>query len=328
MFNFDRKYYINLSAATGFHKDVIEKVHRLIIILEFINGNSFLRERLVLKGGTALNLTILNLPRLSVDIDMDFHSNADRNTVIGEREIVEKIIAEYLQREGYRISPKSKEHVSLDSLVAGYVNNAGNNDNIKIEINYSLRNHIFPIVSRKISTESFGEAGEVKTLNGVELLAAKTAALYNRLAARDFYDIYNVNKYGVISESEYDLYCRCVVFYRSLTSDQSTLDFSPSRVDDLNRKIMIHDLYPMLVKGEHFELEAAKQEVKEFLASSIVLKSEIREYIDFFYQGVYKPELMFSGVMLENIRNHPMAIWKTTNILKNNLSLSVPPGKF
>jgi predicted nucleotidyltransferase component of viral defense system len=85
LYNFDRKFYIGLSDTTGFHKDVIEKVHRLIMILEFINGNSFLRERLVLKGGTALNLTIFNLPRLSVDIDMDFHSSADRNTVLEER---------------------------------------------------------------------------------------------------------------------------------------------------------------------------------------------------------------------------------------------------
>lgn len=174
-----------------------------------------------------------------------------------------------------------------------------------------------PIVSRKISTKSFGETGEVRTLNGIELLAAKTAALYNRLAARDFYDVYNVIKYKIISEGEYDLYCRCVVFYRSLTSDQNTLDFSPARVDDLKRKTMIHDLYPMLVKGEHFELEIAKQEVKEFLACSIIFKSEIKEYIDLFYQGIYKPELLFSDEMLENIRNHPMAIWKTTNILKN-----------
>ena len=48
LFNLDRKFYISLSDAIGFHKDVIEKVHRLIMILEFINGNLFLRERLVL----------------------------------------------------------------------------------------------------------------------------------------------------------------------------------------------------------------------------------------------------------------------------------------
>ncbi|MEW6622134.1 MAG: nucleotidyl transferase AbiEii/AbiGii toxin family protein [Bacillota bacterium] len=73
MFNESRKYYLRLSEKTGFHKDIIEKAHRLMFILEYINGNAFLRDRLVLKGGTALNLTVFNLPRLSVDLDFDFH---------------------------------------------------------------------------------------------------------------------------------------------------------------------------------------------------------------------------------------------------------------
>lgn len=78
MFNPDRRYYLKISENTGFHKDVIEKVHRLIFILEYINNNAFLRNRLVMKGGTALNLTVFNLPRLSVDVDFDFHSYDSR----------------------------------------------------------------------------------------------------------------------------------------------------------------------------------------------------------------------------------------------------------
>jgi predicted nucleotidyltransferase component of viral defense system len=37
--------------------------------LEYLNTNPILKETLALKGGTAINLTIFNLPRLSVDID-------------------------------------------------------------------------------------------------------------------------------------------------------------------------------------------------------------------------------------------------------------------
>jgi len=48
LFRSDKRYYLELSEKTGFHKDIIEKVHRLILILEFINSNAFLRERLVL----------------------------------------------------------------------------------------------------------------------------------------------------------------------------------------------------------------------------------------------------------------------------------------
>lgn len=55
LFNYDYKYYSQLSNKSGFHKDLIEKVHRLIKILSFINNNAFLRDRLVLKGGTAVS---------------------------------------------------------------------------------------------------------------------------------------------------------------------------------------------------------------------------------------------------------------------------------
>ena len=53
-------------------RDTFEKVLRLKEILKFLNEDKFLREYLLLKGGTAINLTVFNLPRLSVDIDMDY----------------------------------------------------------------------------------------------------------------------------------------------------------------------------------------------------------------------------------------------------------------
>ncbi len=213
LFNAGRKYYLKLSEKTGFHKDVIEKVHRLTAILEYINSNVFLRERLVLKGGTSLNLTVFSLPRLSVDIDLDFHSYDSRETVLEERIKVKKLLHAYLEREGYNISQKSKDYFALESIVAGFQNNAGNHDNIKIEINYSLRHHIFPTAMRKMNTKLFGQLGEVRTLNSIELLASKTAALFNRLAARDFYDLYNVKKFGILSEKDYDNYCKAVIFF-------------------------------------------------------------------------------------------------------------------
>lgn len=59
----------------GFVRDTFEKVLRLKEILRYLNEEEYLREHLLLKGGTAINLTIFNLPRLSVDIDMDYTPN-------------------------------------------------------------------------------------------------------------------------------------------------------------------------------------------------------------------------------------------------------------
>ena len=58
------------SASTGFRSDVLEKVAHLLGLLEVLCSHPFLKGKLALKGGTALNLFVFNIPRLSLDIDL------------------------------------------------------------------------------------------------------------------------------------------------------------------------------------------------------------------------------------------------------------------
>ena len=64
-----------LASKTNFIKDNLEKVLRLSEILRLLNSDSFFQGKLALKGGTAINLTSVELPSLSVDIDLDFTKN-------------------------------------------------------------------------------------------------------------------------------------------------------------------------------------------------------------------------------------------------------------
>ena len=73
MSSYNRNDIAQLAAQTNFLRDNLEKVLRLSEVLQFISQNPKLNECLVLKGGTAINLTVFNMPRLSVDIDLDFH---------------------------------------------------------------------------------------------------------------------------------------------------------------------------------------------------------------------------------------------------------------
>ena len=59
--------FVDLS---GFQPRTVDKVERLLNLLEEMGRHPDLRGRLAMHGGTALNLFMLNLPRLSVDIDM------------------------------------------------------------------------------------------------------------------------------------------------------------------------------------------------------------------------------------------------------------------
>ncbi len=71
-----------LAAQTNFLRDNLEKVLRLTDVLQFIAGNPKLQDCLILKGGTAINLTVFELPRLSVDIDLDFHKDCTREEML------------------------------------------------------------------------------------------------------------------------------------------------------------------------------------------------------------------------------------------------------
>jgi predicted nucleotidyltransferase component of viral defense system len=47
---------------TGFRPEILEKVWHLMAVFDGINAHPFLKDRLVLKGGTALNLFFFDLP--------------------------------------------------------------------------------------------------------------------------------------------------------------------------------------------------------------------------------------------------------------------------
>lgn len=150
MMQFDRITLGRQAREMGFVRDTFEKVCRLADVLSFIENDSLLSGCLALKGGTAINLTIFDLPRLSVDIDMDYSRNVARDEMLAEREQIDDRIRKYMGASGYNLSPKTKNYHALDSFVFEYINAGGMKDNLKIEINYMLRCHVLPVSRRAV----------------------------------------------------------------------------------------------------------------------------------------------------------------------------------
>lgn len=150
MTQFDRITLGRQARELGFVRDTFEKVCRLADVLAFLESDALLSKTLALKGGTAINLTIFDLPRLSVDIDLDYSENVPREEMLAQREIITERIRKYMAAAGYRPSLKSKTYHALDSFVFEYVNAGGMKDNLKIEINYMLRAHVLPTTRRAV----------------------------------------------------------------------------------------------------------------------------------------------------------------------------------
>ena len=98
------------AAATGFRTESLEKVIRLLDVLEGIRSHPFLKSRLALKGGTALNLFVLDVPRLSVDIDLNYIGTAEREPMLAERPQVELALQAVCGRLGLQTRRVPGEH--------------------------------------------------------------------------------------------------------------------------------------------------------------------------------------------------------------------------
>jgi len=329
LFNYDIVYLGKIAKELGFVRDTIEKVARLADILEYLNTNPILKDSLALKGGTAINLTIFNLPRLSVDIDLDYLIASSREEMIESRDVVNVIINDYMVSKGYSKSLKTKNSHSLDSWVFDYLGASGNKENIKIEINYSLRAHIFEVEERPIITEYLSSGYKVKCLAPIEIYGSKINALLSRAAARDLYDARNMIHFGLFDESQEELLRKCVVFYAVISAkDRNNINktFDTAAIDLITNQKIRRELLPVIKRKEDFELRSAKKLVKEYITDLMVLSKDEKEFIAKFECGEYNPELLFEDKNIqERIRNHPMALWKTRDLkdtaLKNNKRL-------
>ena len=96
MMQLDRLTLGRTAKELGFVRDTLEKVCRLVDVLKFFESDKLLADALALKGGTAINLTIFDLPRLSVDIDLDYCKSIDRKEMLSDREIVSNKIDKYM----------------------------------------------------------------------------------------------------------------------------------------------------------------------------------------------------------------------------------------
>ena len=85
--------------ATGFRPEELEKAAQLLGLLDALRSHPFLKDKLVLKGGTALNLFVFDVPRLSVDIDLNYVGAQDRDGMLAERPKIEQAVKAVFARE-------------------------------------------------------------------------------------------------------------------------------------------------------------------------------------------------------------------------------------
>ncbi len=140
-----------------------------------------------LKGGTAINLFIRNLPRLSVDIDLMYLPMHDRPKALAEIDAAMKRIETTALAElpGARVSQNVSEGTILRLLVMA------DGTQVKIEVSPVLRGvvnepTVLPVT--EAVEETFGYA-ETMVVSFEDLYAGKLVAALDRQHPRDLFDV-------------------------------------------------------------------------------------------------------------------------------------------
>ncbi len=304
----------------GFRPEIVEKVMHLVDLLNGFREHPHLQGKLVLKGGTAINLFLFDLPRLSVDIDLNYVGAVEREAMLAERPRIEQAIEAVCRRENLEVARIPTEHAGGKWRLR-YPNLTGQGGNLEVDVGFMLRVPLAPVVSR----DSFSVVGKVASAIPVldlhELAAGKLVALFSRTASRDIYD-----SRALLQRGDVDPGVLRSIFVAYVGMNRFDLrKVNPESVSCVAQEIR-NQLLPVLrgtdVEGiEDFDAWAEKlcSECRQALAKVLPFREGEMAFLDALLEkGEIRPELLTDDENLrKKISMQPMLQWKTMNVRKH-----------
>lgn len=267
-----------------------------------------------LKGGTAINFFIRDMPRLSVDIDLTYVPIDDRETALASIGSALDSIGRDVERliPNADVIPKR-----AGNNIAGIVIRA-DGCNVKIEPNPVLRGAIYEPVMMAVKSrvqEIFELMVESRVLNIADLYGGKICAALDRQHPRDLFDIkLLLDNEGITNE------LRKSFIVHLISHDRPMAELLRPRYQDI--KIVFENEFEGMtfIKVSLQELEEARDTLVRKIHKGLTEKEKL------FILSVKKgtPEWDFLG--LPNVNLLPAVQWKLMNIsrmdkVKRNTSL-------
>lgn len=174
------------------NQDYLDTVRLLLDIAPAV----FKPPRFAMKGGTALNLFVQDMPRLSVDIDIVFDDySLDRESALKAISADLADVKAAIAALGYRaVLPTTKGGDDVKLLVNG------NGSQVKVEVNFVFRGTVLPVVRTPLvqaAQDLFTTEIAVPILETAELYGSKLVAAMDRQHPRDIFDVMKMlDKFG------------------------------------------------------------------------------------------------------------------------------------
>jgi len=278
----------------------------LLRMLPFIDKESVF----ALKGGTAINFFVRDLPRISVDIDLVYLPIGDRDLSLHEMSDALIRISGSIKSKipGTKIIPRKIK--GTDFLSGLFVQRQ--ETIVKIEPNLVIRGSVHPPERRIMSPKArgiFEMSVECRTLSADELYAGKMCAALDRQHPRDLFDIHMLLKDGEISAS-----MRKVFIVYLISHDRPMVEVLNPGFADI-RPVFETEFKDMTIEEVSCEdLEKTRENLISRIAEELTVQE--KQFIVSVKEGIPQWEL----IGLEGVANLPAVKWKLVNISRMNLS--------
>jgi predicted nucleotidyltransferase component of viral defense system len=274
-----------------------EQVRMLIDLLPLIAPDS----RFALKGGTAINLFVFDMPRLSVDIDLCYLPLTLRDQALNDIGTFIRDLSERLESLGFKTSEKKNIEGYESTLFVQSKKVA-----IKIEINLVVRSAVYQPVLRRLSPqvrEHFARDAEVLCLDNLDLFAGKICAALDRQHPRDFFDLWMYFKHFSYTRA---LHQTLMVYLLSSKRPLAEL-IKPNLLDvQSSYNTQFEGMSTMTISPTI--LEETRAQVFENVLSSFT--DQDKEFLISFKKG----EPQWDLFSIENVQHFPAVQWKLYNI--------------
>lgn len=260
-------------------------------------------EAFALKGGTAINLFVRDMPRLSVDIDLTYLPVEDRATSLAAIDAAMMRIGDRIEQgiPGAKVNPSRSAD---EKIVTKLIVRAGDVQ-IKIEITPVLRGTVYdPVVTSVVPTveDTFGFA-EMQVVSFADLYAGKIVAALDRQHPRDLFDVRDLLAHEGISD---DLRRAFLVYIISHNRPMAEV-LAPTRKplsDEFARGFVGMTLEPVALA----DLEAAR---KTIIAKMVAdMPDAHRHFLVGFKRG--QPDWEILGI--PEAQHLPAVLWKQRNL--------------
>ncbi len=256
-----------------------------------------------LKGGTAINFFVRDLPRLSVDIDLVYLPVTERTEALAE--INQKLhgIAEKIRR----MFPTAVIQESGLKLILRL-----GEATVKIEPNQVLRGSVHPAEVKELVPEAqkvFEVSVDMSTLSAPDLYGGKICAALDRQHPRDLFDI----KLLLVHEGLTEGIRKAFVVYL-IGHNRPMSELLDPRFSDMRHVFENEFVGTMRIPYEYEDLVETRARLVTLIRSS--LTGEEKEFIASIQEG--NPHWDLLG--LSDIGRLPAVRWKLLNVAKMSSS--------